>query len=113
MGQQVAAIVYGVEVPKYGTLRDEDGDWLPGKPDIAIETGENDYHCIGIAVAVQNVAENEEVELPEGPLCDLSSMLYKPLLKANKRWQKIAAWALTHNVNLGSPTLLLVTIERA
>lgn len=113
MGQQVAAIVYGVVCHDITLLRDDDGDWLEGKPDVDLETGDNDFQCIGLALAVQNVPENDELELPEGPLSALSQLLEENIALAKNRWKEVVGWAKTHKVVLERPQLLLVMIERA
>lgn len=113
MGQQVAALVFGVEV-KHNLLRDEDGAWLDGEPEFRLETGDSDnFSCIGIPVAVQDVPEDNEVDLPEGPLDTLDGKLRSEIASVKKDWKEVVAWAKKHKVALPPPSLMLVIIERA
>lgn len=79
MGQCVAAIVYGVPMTTAVSegLREVDGDcdWR-SEPPIEVETGcVSDFACLGLTIAVQNVPEGDEVEMPEGPISDLETIL--------------------------------------
>lgn len=115
MGQAVAAIVYGVPMTEAicTGLRDYIGDWRT-EPPIDVETGcVGDFECLGLTIAVQNVPEDDEVELPEGKLADIPMLLQEEIGTAMENWQQIAAWAKSHKVTLGRPSLMLVQIERA
>lgn len=117
MGRTVSAIVYGVKLneKQYRAIRDEDGDLLPGAPDFRFETGEGNLDIIGLAVAVQDAADERDGEafMPEGPLGELANELKPQIAEAKRKWKPLVAWAKKHGVVLGEPGLILATVERA
>ncbi len=115
MGQTVAAIVYGVPLKYRNKLRLPDGDWK-SEPPYPLETGTGDsaFEFIGLTIAVQNVPEADEIELPEGRLREIGSLIDASLLRTvMKHWEEIHLWASGHKVTLAKPSLMLVSIERA
>lgn len=112
MGQTVAAIVYGV-LDGFDKLDDEDGEWLSEPPLPVEKGGVADLVCLGLTIAVQNVPEDGEAEMPECAIEDISTELNAEIQNARDDWKQIVAWAKSHKVTLPKPRLLLMSIERA
>lgn len=116
MGQRVQALVYGVflKTAHRDLLHDLDGEWkqpFPPEAGRVEDDIDNGKPCLGIAIAVQGCAEDDELDFPSGRLVDLAKI--KPSPQVMKRWKFLSAWAKGLGCDLGKPELLSVEIERA
>lgn len=113
MGQRVQAIVYGVVLSEEQlyALQELDGEWACGMPQSETQT-EDGADFIGIAVAVQNVPRNSEIDIPKCRVSKIVAMVAPQVELAKPKWNLVVAWARKNGVELHEPELLLVEIQR-